>query len=391
MTNQGSKSTNLDSALSAIKPDVLNDRPGKTYGLAAAAGLRGKAKRLGVNEFARPEIGEGFATFSVYSREKDNAPADYTTGVRLPRKAEGVWGYHHAAVVARSLDGDDWMTLENYRRNYQVSDKIDQHILKKFAGAAAAKRKELQGTGKTKAEIEQALLNFLFSRRDVRDEQAALLKQSDALLPTMWFFRMYGSEPGQSFHEEQAKSGGFVNPLTVRIRKNVVGLLDANEELISKSIDKSEISWSPARAALNTLEADTKREFAAMRVNYSGLKDRRTGGQLTAAVQQVNTLYATYLTNSFVPQMANALHAIKRGTLGAKPTTLDGLKAQANSPETLGMFSGIGYGLWDTLSDLSVHDLRSNHPQYKGDLSADRLTSLKNLCAAINDVPGKVT
>ena len=279
MTNQGSKSTNLYSALSAIKPDVLNDRPGKTYELAAAAGLRRKAKRLGVNEFARPEVGEGFATFSVYSREKDNAPADYTTGVRLPRKAEGVWGYHHAAVVARSLDGDDWMTLENYRRNYQVSDKIDQHILKKFAGAAVAKRKELQGTGKTKAQIEQALLNFLFNRRDVRDEQAALLKQSDALLPTMWFFRMYGSEPGQSFHEEQAKSGGFCQSAhRARPQERRRGCSTRTKSSSTNPSPRARSAGRP-RALPSTHWRPTPRETSPpCASNYNGLKDRRTGG-----------------------------------------------------------------------------------------------------------------
>jgi hypothetical protein len=284
--------------------------------------------------------------------------------------------------VAKSLDGADWMTLENYRRDDQVAGKIDQHILKKYEDATRAKRKDLKSKGKTEAEIQQALLNFLFNRQDVKRDSSALLEQSAALFPTMWFFRMYGSEPGQSFHEQQTASGAFVNPLTVRIRKNVVGLLDANEELISKSIEKKAVSWSPARVALNALEGDTKKAFAGMRAHYNGLKDRRTDNELTTAAQQVDTLYTTWLTNSFVPQMANALHAIKRGTLGAKPTTLNGLKAQANSSETQGTISGMASGVGDWLNDWNW---------FSGDASKDRLTSLTNLCAAINDVPEKVT
>jgi hypothetical protein len=35
-----------------------------------------------------------------------------------------------------------------------------------------------------------------------------------------WFFRMYGSQAGQRFHEKQYNSGqgDFVDPLTMRLR-----------------------------------------------------------------------------------------------------------------------------------------------------------------------------
>jgi hypothetical protein len=59
----------------------------------------GRAAKFGVNEFARPDIGESYGTFGT----KD-----------LPEGKGDKWNYHFAAVVAR--DGDDSVTLENFNR-----------------------------------------------------------------------------------------------------------------------------------------------------------------------------------------------------------------------------------------------------------------------------------
>ena len=383
LSDQGSSSISFNAGLNAIKPDDLKERPGQAYGLATARGLRSKSKKLGVNAFASPEVGEGFATFSVFSKENDNTAADYTTGER--REGQDTWGYHHAAVVARSLDGKDWMTLENYNRTPQIKDEGYQYLLEKYTEDATRKREELAGQRKTETQIAQDLRYYLMAEYETAFlDYQTVLQESDFDGPALWFFRMYGSEAGQSFHEQQAASGGYVNPLTVRIRKNVVGRhlekLAANERRVLASIATGRISWAPARAALDTLHTDTTQAFTAMRSTLDGLKDRRTDDQLTTAVQQVDATYTTWLTNSFVPQMATALHATKRGTLGPRPTTLDGLKAQAGSPETQTAFYGAASGVGDWLNDRSP--LRSN-------ASADRLTSLTNLRAAIDNVPRK--
>ena len=384
----------LDTALGAIKPDKLDQRPGKAYGLASAdGGLSGKASRLGVNEFAKPEVGEGFATFSVFSQDK--SATDYTSGRRRSRAGKDIWGYHHAAVVARSVDGKDWMTLENYNRTPQIKDKVYQYLLQKYSRVAGRKQRELKRAGKTAEQIAQDLQYYLFAQREdaSADYQRIVVRDSKIDGTALWFFRMYGSGAGQSFHEQQATSGGYVNPLTVRVRKNVVGQhlekLSANERAIDRSIAAAQIDWLPARDALDTLHTATTQAFAEMRAKLDDFKDRRSEAQLALGLQQVNARYTKWLNQTFVPGMADALHAIKRGTLGPRPATLGGLKAQANSPERLSKASGAAHGAWDTLSDLAEHDLRSRHPRYKGNLSADRVTSLKNLRAAIDNVPRK--
>ena len=115
-----------------------------------------------------------------------------------------------------------------------------------------------------------------------------------------------------------------------------------------------------------------------MRDELTRLKDARTGDQRTAGLQQVNDDYTTWLDNTFVPRMAAALRAIKRGTVGATDT-LEDLKAEVDSPETLGLLSRLGYGIYDFFNDF-----------FSSNNSRARLTSLANLRTAINDVPEKV-
>ena len=367
----------LDATSTAIRTG-RGERPGKRYGLASAnGGLRDKARGLGVNEFARPEVGEGFAVFSVFAQKNDEKRAwDYTTGARRNKKGH-IWGYHHAAVVARSLDGNDWMTLENYARSEQIQDKAYEYLVQKYSGVARDKVNALKRAGTPEKEIRAELHYYLLYEHDrARSDFQSL--QSNLATPTLWFFRMYGSRPGQSFHEEQAASGAFVNPLTVRIRKDAVVQLDKTEEVILDSIDANRISWSSARAPLNTLATETTQAFIPMRADLAQLRDAQTGNQRTAGLRQVNDDYTTWLDDTFVPRMAAALSAIKRGTVGAADT-LEDLKAEVDNPETLGLLSRVGYGIYDFFNDF-----------FSSDNSRARLTSLANLRTAINDVPEKV-
>jgi hypothetical protein len=54
------------------------------------------------------------------------------------------------------------------------------------------------------------------SKELVAQGQAAILQ---APQPSgLWYFQMYGSKAGQTFHEASVRSGDFTNPLTVRWR-----------------------------------------------------------------------------------------------------------------------------------------------------------------------------
>lgn len=369
----------LGAALGAIRPEEPDQRPGQQYGRASAGGgVTAKARKLGVNEFARPEIGEGFATFSIFPQ--GGGAFDYTTGRR--QKRQGIWGYHHAAVVARSLDHNDWMTLENYNRTPQAEDKAYAVLRRKYARVAKKKWAELKRGGATDEAAKTGLQDYLTAEHEgARQEYNAIFQRSQLPAGRLWFFRMYGSGRGQSFHEQQAATRGYVNPLTVRVRRNVVGQrsqqLVVTERTILASIAAEQINWRGARAGLDTLQAATRVAFTAMRQVLDGIAARRTDDELADGVRQVNTLYTTWLTNSFVPAMATAMRAVKRGGLDARPpTTLGALKREANAAEAPGRLSGAG-------------DLWYDWSYFSHNTSADRTTSLTNLRSAINAVPAR--
>ncbi|WP_232108126.1 eCIS core domain-containing protein [Streptomyces gossypiisoli] len=185
------------------------------------------AQELGVNNHVQPDVGEAFATLSIGS----DAKVDYATAAAgeasTDRGAVDVWNYHFAGVVARSRDGNDWVTLENYTRDQQA-----QKALHELEGKLLAEyRKKTTGwifnrEGKTpKGTFEsdrivtmiQELANV--TRAKAQAEYMALGMAKEAW-KSKWFFRMYGSGAGQRFHEKQynAGQGDFVNPLTVRTR-----------------------------------------------------------------------------------------------------------------------------------------------------------------------------
>lgn len=114
-------------------------------------------RSFGLNEGASPDVGGAFVTASMGWKDLKSGK-DFSN----PANAAGYWVYHWGGVVARS--GNDVITLENYDR----------------------------------------------TREDGRTPDPT---------DTRYFFKMYGSEKkGQSFHEQQAKTGAFANPVTVAFR-----------------------------------------------------------------------------------------------------------------------------------------------------------------------------
>ena len=366
----------IDAALGTIRRGNLQGPVGAAFGLASArGGLDGKAQRLGVNAFAQPEVGEGFATFSVFS--SDEKASDYTTGRR--RQRPNVWGYHHAAVVARSADHQDWVTLENYNRSPELNDRVYGILKEKYSRVAKRKWGEFKRAGRTGEQAAAEVRDYLVQEHEQASADYQRMFQDSAVSGSqLWFFRMYGSRRGQSFHEQQADSGAYVNPLTVRIRRNVVGQqlskLNATERGVLGSIAAAQINWAPARRALDALHRQTTNAFATMKGRLNAIGERRTEAQSDAAIGQVEADYTAWLANAFTPRMDAALRAIKRGGLGGPAVTLADLQRQAAALEAPGYFAGAG----DWLTDMNYFGTNA---------SADRLTSLANLRAAIRDVP----
>ncbi|MGH9123844.1 MAG: hypothetical protein ACRDZ8_03830 [Acidimicrobiales bacterium] len=122
---------------------------------------------LGLNRMAQPEVGQAFGSIQMRAKDK----RDWKTGKHRTEEEGGTWGSHYGAVVAKS--GGDSVTLENYaraRENQGISDATTQ----------------------------------------------------------MYYFQMYGSEVGQTWHETWANtSRRVVNPLTQVMGKSYAELWSA--------------------------------------------------------------------------------------------------------------------------------------------------------------------
>lgn len=215
-----------------------------------------RSRKLGINQYAVPEVGEAFATFSVdlmglrfTGGEDERCSLDISgeskkDGRRLDKEmqnldrremdAEGMvevavsaytnlkrfWNWHFATVVARV--GGDSVTLENYNRARGKSNALESiyHELLgelKTSKVDKRRRKEL-GRDQNPAD-----------RRKIPSLVAALSEALGKEIPDMqrvaradsWYFQMYGSadqsrgdDVDQSFH---SAGTDYVNPLTLRI------------------------------------------------------------------------------------------------------------------------------------------------------------------------------
>lgn len=202
--------------------------PGKAYGGKIHRDeLGAQTSELGINEHAKPEVGEGYATYTMGGTGND-AKMDYTElGEDHPQERDAIWGYHYAGVVAKSADGRDSATLENYNRRGDMLD-AKKHLLAKLKRDFGQELDEIQALGKddkagpTDQRLRQAYAKIeAIGRNNGRSAAEMFLRATSVQNSGAWFFAMYGSNPGQSFHEQNAQSGYFANPLTVRVSNEV--------------------------------------------------------------------------------------------------------------------------------------------------------------------------
>lgn len=198
----------------------------KRYGEKSGKGdLDDRERKLGVNRYARPEVGEAYATFSLSADA--GKQIDYSAGDQAVDRMGKAWGYHFAAVVAKSRDGQDTITLENYNRKDDLGDRFKEllhHLIAANMERLEGKLEPFKPLAKDdRFEIQQKFFQALmlikgeeFDEVDANREYVKILKTYQ---PTeAWFFRMQGSRKDQSFHEQQAQSGAHFNPLTLRVR-----------------------------------------------------------------------------------------------------------------------------------------------------------------------------
>lgn len=151
------KTTRITGAVKAEMEAELKVDIADAYGKMLAKKPRTTARlaaELGVNTSASPAVGQAFGSIQMQAKDK----RDWKTGRQRTVQEGGSWGSHYGAVVAKS--GGDSVTLENYARN-----------------------RENEG---------------------IADATTA-----------MYYFQMYGTEKGQTWHETWANSDRrVVNPLT---------------------------------------------------------------------------------------------------------------------------------------------------------------------------------
>lgn len=203
------------------------DLAGPEYAERSRKGkLADREEALGVNKFVKPLVGEGFATYST----------------RPPEEKSGghAWGYHYAGVVAHSADHNDTMTLENYNRAGDIEalkrkmydgllkknrklleDKLDEAV--KANELLRARNLRPVGKDGSAGDVSHALKELVVTLKENEgmarsDAEAEYDEAVDTEPSKKWFFHMYGSKKGQSFHEQAAKSGFFSDPMTLRVK-----------------------------------------------------------------------------------------------------------------------------------------------------------------------------
>jgi hypothetical protein len=117
-----------------------------------AINVRTALQNLGVNQYAAPEIGQIFGSSMTGMPDDSGRVAEYKSGKSKNASSEG-WSSHYGSVIAKS--GGDSITLENYAR---VAEN---------GGAVGGASKE-------------------------------------------YYFQMYGSQQGQSWHEAWTNAGRSV-------------------------------------------------------------------------------------------------------------------------------------------------------------------------------------
>jgi hypothetical protein len=206
--------------------DPYTEKPGERYGTALGNGeLNGKSKTMGINEYARPKVGEAYATYSMFDESGIDRAIDYATGGDPQEALQHVWGYHYAAVVAESLDRGNTVTLENYNRDEDQTAQL-HNILVEVVEANSVALKDVYEQVKPQEKYNKGDLQskFMTAYQAIHQESVGLaqsrfldIKRSFDSSQS-WFFQMQGQGEGQSFHEQQKESGGHVNPLTLRVR-----------------------------------------------------------------------------------------------------------------------------------------------------------------------------
>ena len=221
-TADGGTSEGAVTALQGKDPDAP---VGEQYGRALGSGaLDERSKALGVNKHARAEVGEGYVSVPISAgpgKDKEDF-SKLQLGDKPKKLADDqlLWSYHFAAVAANSENHADHVTLENYNRGIEIKDQLNKLATKLETDYADLIKTLVFAPNLSKEDRTKMILAAVYQQAGEKKAEAEAHAKSAINLSagTMWYFKMFGSKAGQSFHEAQAATDFFVNPLTMVVR-----------------------------------------------------------------------------------------------------------------------------------------------------------------------------
>ncbi|WP_146057691.1 lonely Cys domain-containing protein, partial [Streptomyces sp. SM10] len=342
--------------------------PGRAYGSALSLALEDDprrdalsdaASRIGINEHAWADIGEGYVVQSVAASGEQGQPSlEHNYAKPQAGRGGGHFGYHFVTVVLASEDGTHQISLENHARASQrnhrhrraVQANLRNHDLAELREIAARLRQEIEGHPDEGADDKQltevrgyldltlALVRAKQAQTEMNavpagsPERAAAEKTLEGatraaalrigqLEPVIagkhqWYMRMYAQRPGESAHDTNADLLGDspaaeANPLTAVVLRGQQALP------VAIAFDKG-AQGTPESAghALRHLAKVVARAALWNRTNGLPLPDVRVTGVRSGRLvgRDIAKVRAEAVAASFRQELATALADIQDGT-----------------------------------------------------------------------------
>ncbi|TDD42211.1 scabin-related ADP-ribosyltransferase [Saccharopolyspora elongata] len=227
--------------------------PGEGYGRAfsrTGSGSSAVAAKLGINEHARPRVGEGYLIQPISHGTDDDGGRRFSldfSGSDEGRRVERMRFYRFAPVVLESADGQHHIVLENTRRR-EADNRFLRTVLEKNIIHYATRVHELEqvlaeattneGTG-PRALFADSLLKVIEHQQQLAElgdqdpaqiegELAAAKGNAVRALSALsgeefgtsgdqWWFEMFGRAPGESLFESDSHLGEKPNALVLTV------------------------------------------------------------------------------------------------------------------------------------------------------------------------------
>ncbi|WP_230543806.1 lonely Cys domain-containing protein, partial [Streptomyces griseus] len=225
--------------------------------------LTAAALRIGVNEHAWADVGEGYLVQSI-AAPGENGPS-LATNYAVPSSPPDAshFGYHFITVVLASEDGTHQVSLENHARQYQHEERYRRTVTANYEARTMAElqelkedlgreiaRQEADGVDENLREVQRFrdLTILLISAKNAEETRntfavgtpehtqaharfTGLLRSAaqrvrgiERVVPgnRRWYMRMYTQRPGESAHDVNAHLVGDepsaeANPLTASV------------------------------------------------------------------------------------------------------------------------------------------------------------------------------